>query len=310
VVILTGAQQGLELSSRLLLDPGDVVWHEEPGYLGARAAFLAAGARITPVPVDGQGLDIRVGLTAAPGARLAYVTPSHQYPLGITMSLTRRLELLAWAERQDAWIIEDDYDSEFHYRGRPIAAVQGLDTSGRVIYLGSFNKVLFPSLRLAYLVAPVDLVENVVAARALSDGHPPLLSQAALTDFIGEGHFGSHLRQMRALYQERRDVLLDALSTFVGSRLRLGPADTGMHVATWLTGACSDEAIVALGATRGLGMRTLSCHYIGQSPSRGLVLGFSGSPPDQLRRAARTLAEVLDAADGSRRRQTRGAARQ
>jgi GntR family transcriptional regulator / MocR family aminotransferase len=291
VVITTGAQQGIELASRLLIDPGDDVWHEEPGYLGARGVFLTAGANVVPVRVDSEGLDVNAGIAAAPNARLAYVTPSHQFPLGETMSLARRLALLAWAERANAWVLEDDYDSEFRFVGRPIAAVQGLDTSGRVIYIGTFNKVMFPSLRLAYLVAPPDLVDVVVAARALGDGHPPVQSQAALTDFIGDGHFGAHVRQMRALYEERRDALVDALRASIGEG-RIGPVDAGMHLTVSLPRGVDDREIAARAEEAGLGVDSLSRHYLGRS-SRGVLLGFTGSPPTEIRRGVRTLTRLL-----------------
>ena len=210
VVVLTSTQQAMDLAARLALDPGDQAWIEDPGYLGARAALRAAGAQTVPVPVDAEGLDVSAGEALAPRARLAYVTPSHQYPLGATLSLARRLQLLNWAGRAGAWILEDDYDSEFRFAGRPLAAVQGLDTEGRVLYAGTFNKVMFPSLRLAYLVVPPALVDAFVAARALSDGCPPALTQAALADFIEQGHFAAHVRRMRAIYQERRDALRES----------------------------------------------------------------------------------------------------
>ena len=290
-MITTGAQQGIELAARLLIDPGDDVWHEEPGYIGARGVFLSAGANVVQVRVDEDGLDVDAGIAAAPDARLAYVTPSHQFPLGATMSLARRLALLAWAERANAWILEDDYDSEFRYAGRPIAAVQGLEASGRVLYVGTFNKVMFPSLRLAYLVAPPDLVDAVVAARALADGHPPVQSQAALTDFIGDGHFGAHVRQMRALYEERRDALVEALRASVGEE-RIGPVDAGMHLTLSLPRGADDRAIAARAEEAGLGVDALSRHYLGR-PSRGVLLGFTGSPPAEMRRGIRTLARLL-----------------
>jgi GntR family transcriptional regulator / MocR family aminotransferase len=293
VIILSGAQQGIDLASRLLLDPGDEVWHEEPGYIGARGAFLTAGARIVPVPVDAEGLDVEAGIAAAPDARLVYVTPSHQFPLGHTMSLPRRLALLAWAERANAWILEDDYDSEFRYVGRPISATQGLDVSGRVIYIGTFNKVMFPSLRLAYLIAPPDLVDGFVAARALGDGHPPVLAQAALADFIEHGHFGAHVRQMRALYHERRDVLVGALRSRLGEGLRLGPTEAGMHLVVTHPAIRDDGAIVHAADGAGLSVDRLSRHYLGRRAARGLLLGFTASPPDELKRATRTLAGLL-----------------
>jgi GntR family transcriptional regulator/MocR family aminotransferase len=291
VVITTGAQQGLELASRLLIDPGDDVWHEEPGYIGARGVFLTAGANAVPVRVDADGLDVDAGIEAAPDARLAYVTPSHQFPLGATMSLARRLSLLAWADRANAWILEDDYDSEFRYAGRPFAAVQGLDTADRVIYVGTFNKVMFPSLRLAYVVTPPDLVDAMIAARALGDGHPPVQSQAALTDFIGDGHFGAHVRQMRALYEERRDALVGALRSSFDEE-RIGPVDAGMHLTVSLPRGTDDRAIAARAEQAGLGVDSLSRHYLGRS-ARGMLLGFTGSPPAEMRRGVRTLAGLL-----------------
>jgi len=294
VVIVSGAQQGIELAARLLLDPGDEAWLEEPGYLGARGALHTAGASVIPVRVDDEGLDVDAGIEAAPRARLAYVTPSHQYPLGVTMSLARRLALLAWAERANAWIIEDDYDSEFRYSGRPIASLQGLDEAGRVFYVGTFNKVMFPSLRLGYLVAPPELVDTVVAARALSDGHPPVHAQAALADFMNDGHFGAHVRQMRALYHERRDVLVDALASRLGDRLRIGPSEAGMHVAARMAEKGSDAELVAAANAKGVGVGGLARQYVGRQKAQGLLLGFSGSPPDEMRRAVKVLAKLME----------------
>jgi GntR family transcriptional regulator/MocR family aminotransferase len=295
VVVLSGAQQGIELATRILIDPGDQVWHEEPGYLGARGAFRTSGASLVPVRVDDEGLDVGAGIAAAPSARLAYVTPSHQYPLGVTMSLARRLSLLAWAERSGAWIIEDDYDSEFRYSGRPIAAVQGLDEHARVVYVGTFNKVMFPSLRLAYVVAPPDIVNAIVAARALSDGHPPLHVQAALTDFLAEGHFGAHVRRMRTLYQERRDVLVETLGAQLGGSVSLGPTDAGMHVVAHLDGRHDDLVLASRAAEAGFGAAALSRQYLRRHPPAGLLLGFTGSPPDELRSGVRRLAGLLRA---------------
>ncbi len=216
IVILTSTQQALDLTARLLLDAGDPVWLEEPGYLGARAALQGAGASVVPVPVDGDGLTVEAGIAQAPAARIAYVTPSHQYPTGVTMSLGRRLALLEWAARAPAWVIEDDYDSEFRYGGRPFAAMQGLDAGGRVIYTGTFNKILFPALRLAYVVVPDGLVDAFAAARTIVDGCSPSFMQAVVADFIVAGYLSSHIRRMRALYHERRDVLLEAIAEHLG----------------------------------------------------------------------------------------------
>src|SRR5262245_56288779 len=184
ILIVAGAQQGLELISRVLLDPGDRVWMEEPGYPGARSALLGAGASIVPIRVDPEGLDVKAGARRAGDARLAYVTPSHQYPLGVPMSLPRRLALLRWATRARAWVVEDDYDSEFRYGARAVPCLHGLDVDGRVLYVGSFSKTLFPALRLGFLIVPPDLVDGLLAARAVADQHPPVLDQAILSDFI------------------------------------------------------------------------------------------------------------------------------
>ena len=200
IVIVSGTQQALDLSARVLLDPGDSVLVEEYCYSAARAAFKGAGACLVPVRVDDAGLDISDPAASSSNARVAYVTPSHQYPLGVTMSLSRRLALLDWANRTSAWILEDDYDSEYRYVARPLAALQGLDKSGRVIYIGTFSKVLFPSLRLGYMVVPSDLVEPFARARAGVGWCCPFIDQAVLADFISEGHFTRHIRRMRSIY--------------------------------------------------------------------------------------------------------------
>ncbi len=253
VIVVNGAQQAVDLAARVLLDPGDTAWVEDPGYQGARGALIAAGIRLAPVPVDAEGLDVRRGARAAPGARLVYVTPSHQYPLGVTMSLNRRLALLEWASASGAWILEDDYDSEYRYAGRPLAALQGLDTAGRVIYVGTFSKVLFPALRLGYLVVPPELVDAFVAARALADRHSPSVTQAALADFIDGGHFARHVRRTRALYAERQAALVRAAQRTLGGLLEVAPAEAGMHLMGWLPVGVDDRvaARAALGPRRG-----------------------------------------------------------
>ncbi|SRR6266851_6959096 len=202
VIIVAGSQGGLDLAARLLLDPGDAAWIEDPGSLAARGALLGAGARLVPVPVDREGLVVAAGIARCPHARLAFVAPSHQAPLGVTLSLARRLALLQWARQQSAWILEDDYDSEYRYAGRPLEALQGLDNANRVIYIGTFSKVLFPALRLGYLVVPSELGEVFIAARRFVDRHVSALEQVALADFMLEGHFTRHLRRMRTLYAE------------------------------------------------------------------------------------------------------------
>src|SRR6266487_1843867 len=223
-------------------DPADPVWFEEPGYPGARAALLAAGARPLPVPVDAGGLDVDAGQRLEPTARAVYVTPSHQFPLGVTMSVTRRLALLAWARRAGALVLEDDYDSEFRYVGHPPPALQGLDDTGRVVYLGTFSKVLFPALRVGYLVVPPELVEAFTAACRFTGAQVPLLEQAALADFMTAGHFGRHVRRMRALYARRGAALIRAVRRHAGDLLEVRSAYAGLHLVGWLSPGVDDRA--------------------------------------------------------------------
>ena len=292
VVITTGTQQALARLSALLLDPGDAAWIEDPGYLGARRALGAAGARLVPVPVDGAGIDVDAGIAREPRARLAYVSPSHQFPTGATMSLERRLRLLQWSRDQDAWILEDDYDGEYRYEERPLQALQGMDGSGRVIYMGTFGKILFPSLRLGYAVLPASLVSAFVAARAADDGSPPLLEQLVLTDFLRGEHLARHLRRMRLVYRDRRDALLEALAQRCGSSLTPGPAGAGIHLAATLHRG-DDRVIAKLAAGRGLTAFALSEFALEPRAPGGLVLGFAGWSPVRLRNAVDLLAAVL-----------------
>jgi GntR family transcriptional regulator/MocR family aminotransferase len=296
VLIVAGAQQGLELISRVLLDPGDRVWMEEPGYPGARSALLGAGARIVPVPVDAEGLAVETGARRAGDARLAYVTPSHQYPLGVPMSLPRRLALLRWASRAGAWVIEDDYDSEFRYGARPVPCLHGLDVDGRVIYVGSFSKTLFPALRLGFLVVPPDLQDGLRAARAAADQHPPVLDQAVLADFIGEGHFARHLRRMRVAYRERLDALTEAAARFCRGALRLRPTRTGLHAIAELEGAVAGR-VSREAAVRGVEATPLSAYFARRGrPVNALVLGFAAVRPEAARRGMERLAAAIEAA--------------
>src|SRR6476469_6472187 len=229
ILIVGGAQQALDIATRLLLDPGDAVWLEDPGYVGARAAFMAAGARIVPVRVDASGLDVAEGERLAPDARMVFVSPSHQHPLGATMPNARRQALLDWARRADAWIIEDDYDSEIRYRGRPLMSLQGLDRDGRVIYVGTFSKTLFPALRLGYVVVPARLAGVFATARLLSDRHSSIADQAVLAEFISAGHYARHVRRMRGLYAERQDALLEEASRSLAGLVEINRTDAGMN---------------------------------------------------------------------------------
>ena len=293
VLVITGSQQGLDLVARILLDPGDSAWVEEPGYPSARAVLQGAGVRWVPVPVDGDGLDVEAGSARCRDARLVYITPSHQYPLGVTMSLARRLALLDWAARADAWVVEDDYDSEFRYAGRPLAALQGLDGDGRVIYLGTFSKALFPSLRLGYLVVPPDLVDAFVAARDVIDRQTSTLTQAVVADFLLEGHFLRHIRRMRTLYQDRQETLLRAARRELGGLVQVSPSATGLHLVGWLESGRDDRQASLAAARVGVEAPPLS-RYCVEPPKRGgLVLGYAGSDPRQTRDAVRKLGQAL-----------------
>ncbi len=296
VVIVAGAQQGLDLICRLVLDPGDQAWLEEPGYPGARHALLGAGTRIVPVRVDAEGLDVEAGARRAGDARLVYVTPSHQYPLGVPMSLRRRLALLAWARKARAWVVEDDYDSEFRYTIRAVPCLHGLDADGRVIYVGSFSKTLFPALRLGFLIVPTGLQERLVAARLATDQHPPALDQAVLADFILEGHFVRHLRRMRTAYRERLEALADAVERFCCGVLRLRAVRTGLHAIADLNGA--DATRVSLeAASRGIEVAPLAAYFAHRAnAANGLALGFAAVRPEVLRRGVERLAAAIAAA--------------
>lgn len=293
VVIVTGSQQALDLSARLLLDPGDAAWVENPGYPGARAALSGAGARLVPVPVDKEGLDVSAGEAACREARLAYVTPSHQYPLGATMSLPRRLDLLDWAKRSDAWILEDDYDSEYRYSGRPFEALQGLDAEGRVVYVGTFSKVLFPALRLGYLVVPEDLVDAFTSARELSDLHSPSIEQAILAHFIADGHFARHLRRMRTLYAGRQEALVEAASRNLAGALEVSPTESGLHLVGWLPGDADDRAASRSASAHGVEAIPLSWYADGPSSHAGLVLGYAAVSETEIQEGVDSLATAL-----------------
>jgi GntR family transcriptional regulator / MocR family aminotransferase len=309
VVIVAGAQQGLELVARVLLDPGDVAWMEEPGYPGARGALVTAGARIKSIPVDAQGLNVEIGARRAREARVAYVTPSHQFPLGVPMSLPRRLALLAWARAVQAWVIEDDYDSEFRYGIRPTPCLHGLDADGRVIYVGTFSKTLFPSLRLGFLIVPEDLYDAVLTARRVADIHPTGLNQAVLADLMTGGHFERHLRRMRIEYRARLEALADAAARFCGGALTLRPVTTGLHAIADLE-AADDAVVFREGMARGVETMPLSAYCFDRrwSPPNALVLGFASVRPEQLAGGMERLAAAIEAAQRAGRGRRRRAA--
>jgi GntR family transcriptional regulator/MocR family aminotransferase len=295
VLIVNGAQGGIALCAQLLVDEGDRVWMEDPGYFAARASFELAGARVVPVPVDAGGLDVAAGVALAPGARLAYCTPSHQNPTGVTMSLPRRTALLQWARRAGAWILEDDNASEYRYRGRPLAALQGIDPSDRVIYLGTFSKVLFSSLRVGYLVLPPDLVEVFSRVHEIESRGTSALVQGVLADFMTEGHFARHLRRMRTLYTVRMAALERAVAEIAADVLELRPIEGGLNRLVMLPPGV-DEAAVAgeLGRSNVIAV-PLSAYTPTPSGRGGLVLGFGGVDEAEIRAGIERIAGVVRA---------------
>lgn len=293
VLIVSGAQEALDRSARVLLNPGESVWMEEPGYPGAAVVFRALGARICPVPVDSEGLDLETATRRWGRSRLIYVTPAHQFPLGVTMSLRRRLELLEWARQSGTLIFEDDYDSEYRYSGRPVPALQGLDRAGVVIFAGSFTAVLFPALRLGYLVVPPDMVDIFAAAESVSTHHPPLLEQAILCDFISEGHFARHIRRMREMYAERLSVLLEAARQKLSGVLEISSVEAGLQTVGWLKNRMNGEQAAALAERHGVEAVPLTRYAAGRARKDGLVLGFAAVNPNELRRGIDQLAKAL-----------------
>lgn len=295
IIITAGAQQAIDLTARVLIDPGDKVWIEDPGYAGIRGVLKAAGAELVPLPVDTDGLIVSEGLKSSPEARMAVVTPSHQYPLGSVLSLSRRLELLEWARENSAWILEDDYDSEYRYGGRPLSALQGLDNSGRVIYVGTFSKVLFPGIRLGYMVVPPGLSADFVAVRRSLDDQTPIAMQPVLTEFIQSGHFAAHIRRMRTLYAERQSILLNALEDELGDLLSAHPDDAGMHIVADInnTSELRDTEIAALAATRKITVYPLSGFFIDKPNRNGLVFGYAGVEGRDIRKSVGKLSELV-----------------
>ncbi|MGO1070506.1 MocR-like pyridoxine biosynthesis transcription factor PdxR [Lysobacter sp. CA199] len=278
VLVVTSTQQAVELAAKVLADPGETAWCETPGYQPVQHCLRAAGVDVVAVPVDESGLNVHAGQALAADARLAYVTPAHQYPLGVEMSIERRKALLAWARERDGYVLEDDYDGDYRYQGRPIASLQGMDDHGRVIYIGSFNKILFPGLRIAYAIVPEALIAAFVDAKHAADGHTALLMQGALAAFIHEGHLGRHLRKTRAIYDERRIAFLDEAAA-LADLLEFGPAIAGMHVTALfqreLAGRLDDRAVADACARAGVVVHPLSKY--GACERAGLVFGFAGA---------------------------------
>jgi GntR family transcriptional regulator/MocR family aminotransferase len=293
IVIVPSVQQVIDLVTRLTVEPGQSVWMEDPGYVGAHAVFQACRVNMVPVPVDAHGLDVEAGVRLAKDARLAYVTPGHQAPLGATLPIDRRLALLAWAEAHGAWILEDDYDSEYRYRGRPLPALQSLDRADVVVHTGTFSKTLLPTIRLAYVVLPDALIEPFIAAKSIVDRYTPTLVQAALADFIAAGHFGRHLRRMRELYAERRSALQQALERELGDAVEVVGTNAGLDLNVFLPAGTKEQRVISALTEVGIEAHALTPYYLRAPKRPGLILGFAAFSAARLQRSVAQLAGVL-----------------
>lgn len=294
IMVLDGARAAVDLVAKLLTDAGDAIWLEDPGFPEARFVFRQLGLKVAPIAIDQHGLKVADGMVSAPDARLAYVTPSHQYPTGTAMSAARRMDLLSWAQSNGAWIIEDDYDGEFRHRGAPLATLASIDQSGRVIHLGTFSKSMFPALRLAYLVLPPELIDSFRAARHGIAGHAGVTAQKALADFITTGQFATHIKSMRVAYGERQSALLDVVSRHLDGVMSTRAHDTGLHTVGQFSATIDDLAVVTKLRANGVGANALSGYAASASNAvSGLVMGYAGWPQAQLDRAVATIAKTL-----------------
>lgn len=293
IIITSGAQHALNLAAKIILDPEDTVWIEDPCYLGAKAAIASARTNLVPVAVDADGFNLDAAVAKSKKAKLVYVTPSHQYPLGVTMSLSRRLALLEWAKQNDAWIIEDDYNSEYRYGGRPLASLQGLDRDARVLYVGTFSKTIFPSLRLGCLVVPPDLVDVFTLARSLGDLNSPLIDQAILAEFIADGHFARHLRRMRKLYAHRQQILVEAAGKYLSRLLELKKSDAGMHLVGWLPHEIDARKIAEKAFQENLKVAPVANYSFSPNPPNALILGYTSFTEKQITSGVKKLARIL-----------------
>lgn len=294
IAIVSGVQQGLDILARVLLKPGDAVWMEDPGYFGATAVFRNAGARIIPVPVDEHGLALSKGKQLCSRAKVAYLTPAHQCPLGMIMPLDRRLAILDWARHTGAFILEDDYDSEYRFRGQPVPALQGLDRSGSVILLGSFNKVMFPALRMGYVVLPESLIDRFLSSRSGMDLYPSGPNQAILCDFIVEGHLGRHIRRMRELYAERLVALRNGAQKYLAGVLDLSPIHAGLNIAAFLRNGMTSQQAESAATDAGIETVAISRFVLQRSDVRGLQLGFAAFDKTEILQSTIALARALE----------------
>ena len=294
IVVVSGAQQGLDLLGRFLLNKDDPIWMEDPGYFGAQIAFSNVGAKIIPVPVDDQGLDVTAGLRLSPHAKGAYVTPAHQYPLGMTMSLQRRMALLKWASRVGAFVIEDDYDSEYRFEGRPVPALQSLDQNSNVILVGTFTKLLFPSLRIGYLIMPSSLMDLFLAFRYRTDFRNLNLDQAVLCDFIEDGHLGRHLRRMRGLYSSRLEALTDGGNRYLRGLLKISDVRAGLYTVGFLENGMGSRQAEKAATMREVDVAALDRYTLKCPDPRGILLGFAAFDEVSIQRSLRQLAAAFD----------------
>lgn len=293
VVILTSSQQALTLCATVLLDAGDKIFIEDPAYIGARKAFDAANLLCVPVPVDSEGMQVSYLRKQAPRGSAVFLTPSHQFPTGSTLGLSRRLALIEWANKNQAWIIEDDYDSEFHYSGAPTACVQGLDVHRRTIYIGTFTKSLFPGLRLGYLVVPPQLVKPMTIARTLLDGHSASISQFTLARFIEGGHFGAHIRTMRKIYAERLDILNTGVERHLSGIVEPHVPRGGLQMPCLMSGSLTEQISVDVGKSVGVDLLGLSSLYASQCEAPGWLMGFAAYAPHEINAGVKKLADAL-----------------
>lgn len=293
VIVVPGAQAAVDLAARLLLNPGDLAWIEDPGYLGAQRALLNAGAHLAPIPVTSEGIDVEIGQKRYPQGRLAFVTPSHQFPSGITMHLSQRLALLQWAKQANAWILEDDYDSDYRFSGRPLDALQGLDLAQRVIYIGTFSKVLFPALRIGYLIVPLQLVPPFLSLCSSTHIHVPVLDQLTLEAWMTKGYLLRHIRRMRDLYAARRALLIESLQKELGESIEVQPPQAGLHLTGWLPPNLDDRQIAQQAASCGLEIIPLSALTLGSSQRGGLVLGYGAINEQEIQAGVRQLVSVF-----------------
>jgi GntR family transcriptional regulator/MocR family aminotransferase len=293
IIVTSGAQQALDLLARVLLDSGDEVWMEDPGYPGASQTFQNAGARVIPIPVDGDGIDVARAIESSPAARLVYVTPANQFPLGTVLSAERRVELLSWAARAGAWIIEDEYDAEYRYTGKPLASLHSLDRTGSVIYVGTFTKMLFNALRIGFIVVPERVGEAFRIARSFIDRHAPTLDQAVLTEFINEGHFGHHVRKMRQVYSDRSQLLADEANRRLSGLLDVKHAQAGMCTVAWIKTRVTEMTVTRRAEQLGLEVVPISSFVSKYEQKPALFLGFAGCNASEIKRGVSVLEAIL-----------------